>query len=103
MQSKARAMLDFTSALYLGFEHASGSLPGWTSLTLGKPAALEQGPGVLRVERELAALTGCEGAVLGASTLHLFCDLFAMLGGKNVAIWIDEAAYPIARWGADRA
>ncbi len=96
-------MLDFTSALYLGFEHASWSLPGWDRLTLGKPAALEEVPGAAQVQRELAALTGCERALLGSSTLHLFCDLFAMLARRNVTIWIDEATYPIARWGADRA
>jgi 8-amino-7-oxononanoate synthase len=96
-------MLDFASALYLGFEHASWSLPGWERLTLGKPAALEELPGTLQVQRELAALTGCERVALGGSTLHLFCDLFAMLAGPDVAIWIDEAAYPIARWGTDRA
>ncbi len=96
-------MLDFTSALYLGFEHASWSLPGWASLTLGKPAVLEAIPGTLRAQRELATLTGCEQALLGSSTLHLFCDLFAMLGREKVAIWIDDATYPIARWGADRA
>lgn len=96
-------MLDFTSALYLGFEHASWSLPGWDRLTLGKPAALEEVPGAEQVQRGLAALTGCERVVLGSSTLHLFCDLFAMLARRNVTIWIDEATYPIARWGADRA
>ena len=96
-------MLDFTSALYLGFEHASWSLPGWDRLTLGKPAALEEIPGAAAVQRELAALTGCERVLLGSSTLHLFCDLFAMLARRNVTIWMDEATYPIARWGADRA
>jgi 8-amino-7-oxononanoate synthase len=96
-------MLDFTSALYLGFEHASWSLPGWASLTLGKPAALQETPGALRLQRELAALTGCERVQLGPSTLHLFCDLFAMLAKWNMEIWVDEATYPIARWGTDRA
>jgi 8-amino-7-oxononanoate synthase len=96
-------MLDFTSALYLGLEHASWSLPGWDRLTLGKPAALQEVPGAEQVQRELAALTGCEQVLLGASTLHLFCDLFAILAGRNVTIWIDEATYPIARWGTDRA
>ena len=96
-------MLDFTSALYLGFEHASRSLPGWDRLTLGKPAALEQIPGAEQVQQELAALTGCEQVVLGSSTLHLFCDLFAMLARRKVTICIDEATYPIARWGTDRA
>ena len=96
-------MLDFTSALYLGFEHPSWSLAGWPSLTLGKPAALEEFPDAAEAQRELAALTGCRQAQLGTSTLHLFCDLFTMLAGPDVAIWIDEAAYPIAGWGADRA
>jgi 8-amino-7-oxononanoate synthase len=96
-------MLDFTSALYLGFEHASWRLPGWDRLTLGKPAALEELPGSHQVQRELAALTGCERIVLGSSTLHLFCDLFAMMARRNVTIWMDDATYPIARWGADRA
>jgi 8-amino-7-oxononanoate synthase len=96
-------MLDFTSALYLGFEHASWSLPSWARLTLGKPAALQEVPGVVQVQRELAGLTGCEQVQIGSSTLHLFCDLFAMLAKRNVTIWIDEATYPIARWGTDRA
>lgn len=96
-------MIDFASALYLGFEHASWSLSGWTQLTLGKPGALEAVPGTLPLQRELASLTGCEQVVLGTSTLHLFCDLFAMLAKWNVEIWIDEATYPIARWGTDRA
>lgn len=97
-------MLDFSSALYLGFDHGSGSLPGWPGLTLGKPAVLEEVPGAHQARRELAALTGCEQVALGTSTLHLFNDLFGMLASRNdVAIWIDEAAYPIARWGSDRA
>jgi len=96
-------MLDFTSALYLGFEHASWSLPGWEHLTLGKPAALQDVPGVLQAQRELVALTGCEQVLLGSSTLHLFCDLFALLARWSVTIWMDDATYPIARWGSDRA
>ena len=63
-------MLDFTSALYLGFEHASWTLTAWDRLTLGKPAALEEIAGAPPVQRELAALTGCERVLLGSSTLH---------------------------------
>jgi 8-amino-7-oxononanoate synthase len=96
-------MLDFTSALYLGLEHASWNLPGWERLTLGKPAVLREIPEALQAQRELAALTGCERVALGPSTLHLFCDLFALLSRRKVEIWIDEATYPIARWGTDRA
>jgi 8-amino-7-oxononanoate synthase len=62
-------MLDFTSALYLGLEHASWSLPGWERLTLGKPAALQEVPGADQVQRELAEVTGCERVLLGASVL----------------------------------
>lgn len=96
-------MLDFTSSLYLGFEHASSTLPGWMRLTLGKPAALERLAGVQVIEDALAELTGCEQVVLGSSTLHLFCDLFEILAKQKVEIWIDEATYPIARWASDRA
>lgn len=96
-------MLDFTSALYLGIGHASWTLPGWPQLTLGKPGALEGLPGTAQAEEELAALTGRQQVVLGASTLHLFCDLFALMARRTGAIWIDQATYPIARWGTDRA
>jgi 8-amino-7-oxononanoate synthase len=93
-------MLDFTSALYLGLEHPSRSLPGWRSLTLGKPAALEDPPGSRAVERELAALTGCDDVLLATSTLHAFFDLFAVLGGRETAVFVDRNSYPISRWAA---
>jgi 8-amino-7-oxononanoate synthase len=93
-------MLDFTSALYLGLQHPSRTLPAWTSLTLGKPAALEDPPGARAVEQELAALTGCEGVLLVSSTLHAFFDLFAMFAGPGTAVFIDQSSYPISRWAA---
>lgn len=96
-------MLDFTSSLYLGFDHASSSLPGWPRLTLGKPAALEEWEGAPEIERDLAALTGCEAAALGSSTLHLFWDLFGMLVRPGWNIFVDSGSYPIARWGVERA
>jgi 8-amino-7-oxononanoate synthase len=34
--------------------------------------------------------------------LHVFWDLFALLCGEHASIHIDAAAYPIARWGAER-
>jgi 8-amino-7-oxononanoate synthase len=94
---------DFTSALYLGIEHASRQLAEWERLTLGKPAALASPPGAPAVERDLAALTGCERALLAPSTLHLFLDLFAILAGMDVSLFVDEGSYPIARWGVERA
>ncbi len=96
-------MLDFTSALYLGMRHASRSLDTWSSLTTGRPAALASPPGSREVVQRLAALQGCEQALLAPSTLHLFWDLFGVLSGGKVAIYLDSGVYPIARWGAERA
>jgi 8-amino-7-oxononanoate synthase len=94
---------DFTSALYLGMTHPSSMLKPWEQLTTGRPLAL-QVPGRQRqVERALARLVGCEQAFLGPSTLHLFWDLFGMLGGSGMNIYLDAGAYPIARWGVERA
>ncbi len=96
-------MLDFTRALYLGQLHPSGSLPPWNALTTGRPAALDACPAAESVARSLAGLVGTESALLSASTFHLFWDLFDMLAGENFSLYIDTGAYPIARWGADRA
>jgi len=96
-------VLDFTSALYLGFRHASQDLPGWEQLTLGKPAALEPVPQSNQVEQDLAELIGCERALLATSTLHLFWDLFTVLARRRVNIFLDAGSYPIARWGVERA
>lgn len=95
-------MADFTSALYLGMRHPSASLDGWDALTLGRPAALQQAPGALRLGAALARLQGCAAATLLPSTLHLFWDLFGMLARERVALLVDGGAYPIARWGAER-
>jgi 8-amino-7-oxononanoate synthase len=94
---------DFTSALYLGMRHPSAALGCWEALTLGRPAALQEAPGALDLAAALARLQGCQAATLLPSTLHLFWDLFGMLAREPLAILIDGGAYPIARWGADRA
>ena len=96
-------MLDFTSALYLGMRHASGSLRPWGQLTTGAPAALEAPPGAGNIAGRLAALIGCDRATLAPSTLHLFWDLFGMLSGDGITIYMDAGVYPIARWGIERA
>ncbi len=96
-------MVDFTSALYLGFCHPSSALRPWTQLTTGAPAALIAPPPSAAVGRALAALLACERAALTPSTLHLFWDLFPLLAGPDDAIYVDSEAYPIARWGVDRA
>src|ERR1700745_2783322 len=96
-------MLDFTSALYLGMRHPSCALRPWSQFTTGVPAALGWLPEAWSIAHEFAALQGCEGGVLGTSTLHQFWDLFGILGRQQVAIHVDAGAYPIARWGVERA
>ena len=111
---------DFTSALYLGMRHPSASLAPWAALTTGRPAALAPHPGEGAVVARLAALTGGARALLGPSTLHLAWDLFALLAGARAGgapgavladagertvpvLCVDVGAYPVARWGAERA
>jgi len=96
-------MLDFASALYLGLGHASTTLRPWVTFTTGAPAALSPSPGGQAVGRRMATLQGCEAGTLAPSTLHLFWDLFGILARESVAIYVDEAAYPIGRWGVERA
>jgi 8-amino-7-oxononanoate synthase len=93
---------DFTSALVLGLAHGSGTL-SWKSLSTGTPAALRTSPTARRVARAFAALVGCEQAVAMTSTLHAFSDLFGCTWRRPAAILHDEAVYPIARWGMERA
>lgn len=95
--------LDFTSALYLGLRHPSRSLRSWPRFTTGKPAALQSPPSAEAIAGRLAALQGCERVGLFPSTLHLFFDLFETLRHEGVRLYIDSGAYPIARWGAERA
>jgi 8-amino-7-oxononanoate synthase len=95
---------DFTSALYLGLGHPSGSLAPWDRLTTGRPAALSEPPAAGLVAGALAKLQRCAAATVATSTLHLFWDLFGILGGDGrVAIHLDAETYPVARWGAERA
>lgn len=94
-------MLDFTSALYLGFAHASASLGPWRALTLGRPAALQDPPCSRRVADSLAHLTGAPAGLLFPSTLHLFRDLFAAIADKQTTLLVDAGAYPIGRWGTE--
>lgn len=96
-------MLDFTSALYLGFWHAHPSLPPWPRLTTGAPAALADPPGANLVAERLARLQGCEAGALGTSALHVFWDVFGWLGREGTAVYVDAGAYPIARWATLQA
>lgn len=95
-------MLDFTSALYLGLHHPSGTLRPWVQLTTGRPAALGAPPGAEELSEDLGYLLGCEQATLGASTLHIFWDLFDVLATEPIGIYMDAGTYPIVRWGVER-
>jgi 8-amino-7-oxononanoate synthase len=96
------AMPDFTSVLYLGMTHAHDILQPWRRLTTGRPVALEPSARGERLAERLALFMGHEAAALGASTLHLFWDLFASLASNGIVIHVDAGTYPIARWGIER-
>jgi 8-amino-7-oxononanoate synthase len=96
-------MLDFTSALYLGLHHPNPSLRPWVQLTTGVPTALRSTPEHTQLAHALATLQGCEHATLGVSTLHLFCDFFALLHPHKDVVLLDAGVYAIARWAAERA
>jgi 8-amino-7-oxononanoate synthase len=94
-------MLDFTSVRYLGLRHAAGTLRPWAQLSTGVPSALRESSEAPRLARRLAALIGCESALLAPSTLHLFWDLPALLGPRATVL-VESGSYAIARWGAER-
>jgi 8-amino-7-oxononanoate synthase len=96
-------MLEFSSALYLGFRHEHAALRPWAALTAGVPAALAPPAGAARVAGRLAALVRSERALLAPSTLHGFLDLFAALVRGGGRIYLDAGSYAIARWGAQCA
>jgi len=96
-------MPDFTSALYLGMQHPAETLARWPALTTGMPAALAEPPAARLVAQEIAQLVDSARAVLGPSTFHLFWDLCGMLADEGYSFYVDSGAYPIARWGMERA
>ena len=94
--------LDFTSSLYLGFQHPSAALAPWHALTLGKPALLEEFDDARDAARALAALAGCDAGCLLPSTFHLFWDLLGVSSRHApIEIVMDAASYPILRWCAE--
>ena len=96
-------MVDFTSALYLGFQHGSRELRPWPQFTTGMPAALGSPEVARQVARDIAELQGCESATLSPSTLHVFWDLCTAIAGLQPAIFLDRGTYPVAWWGVERA
>src|SRR5258708_5842762 len=96
-------MIDFASALYLGMRHASGSLRSWERISAGVPAALDPAEGAEAIAAGVAVLHGAGAATLGASTLHLAWGLFTLDGASRVPLCHRKGAYPILRWGVERA
>jgi 8-amino-7-oxononanoate synthase len=96
-------VLDFTSALYLGMQHASRDLRPWPQLTTGLPASLAVPALARKLAQQLARLQGCDSATFATSTLHLAWDVFGMLAKDAITIHIDAGLYPIMRWGVERA
>lgn len=96
-------MLNFTSALYLGLRHPAESLRPWTQLTTGVPYALDVPLRVCSIQNELARMQGLQSTLLGPSTFHLFWDVFGILKDQQYTIYLDAGAYPISKWGVERA
>jgi 8-amino-7-oxononanoate synthase len=94
---------DFTAARYLDLRHPSASLGRWSCLSRGVPAVLSSDADEQLLSARLSELMGTGGALVMPSTLHAAFDLFGVLGGTPNAVYVDEAAYPVLRWGTERA
>jgi 8-amino-7-oxononanoate synthase len=94
-------IVDFTSALYLGWEHSriGRRADRLEALTLGKPAALEEPPGSRTLAEEMARLMGFEAGLTSPSTLHLALDVSTFLAARGVEFFADNSIYPIGRQG----
>lgn len=95
-------IIDFCAFGYLGLRHRADELRPWNRLSGARPATLEDDELAWALEQQVAALLGCESAVFGPSTLHIFWDLFSALSNDDVAVYLDDDVYPIARWGIER-
>lgn len=94
---------DFSSSLYLGFEHSSRELKGWETLTTGFPAAYSEPISASRLGHAVARLQGLEDGVVAPSSLHLFWDWFGGLDAQRHQVFFDAQLYQVGRWGVERA
>lgn len=94
---------DFSSSLYLGFEHSSRELDGWEKLTTGFPAAYSEPISASRLGHAVARLQGLEDGVVAPSSLHLFWDWFGRLDAQRHQVFFDAQLYQVGRWGVERA
>jgi 8-amino-7-oxononanoate synthase len=96
-------MADFTSSLYLGMRHSSRNLPGWGSLTTGRPAALGRPALADGVAWGLARLIGLPAAVLERSTTHALDDCVEAFVRRGTLVLVDSGIYAIGRRAATLA
>jgi 8-amino-7-oxononanoate synthase len=92
-------MIDFSSALYLGWNHAGVQSRRGQSvpLTLGKPAAQEEAPGSRKLASLLAGLAGAEAGLLMPSTLHAALDVCLLLAKQGVDFLAETGSYYTSR------
>ncbi|HLZ36598.1 MAG TPA: aminotransferase class I/II-fold pyridoxal phosphate-dependent enzyme [Mycobacteriales bacterium] len=88
-------MLDFTSALFLGWRHPARG-PDWPTLTTGRPAALDEPPAAPALAARIAARQGAEAGVVHRSALHGLWDAVATAVPSGGLVLVDEASYPLA-------
>jgi 8-amino-7-oxononanoate synthase len=93
---KGSAGLDFTSALFLGMRQEYRSLPEWTSLTSGVPAAWREPATARAIGASIAEAQRAESAFVARSALHALADAMTLLPRRGDTVAIDEAVYPIA-------
>lgn len=93
----ADGVLDFTSSLFLGFRHASASLPAWSALTTGVPAVLREAAGARQVGAAVAASQGAQSGIVARSTLHALTDVLGTLARRGDVVAVDTASYPITQ------
>jgi 8-amino-7-oxononanoate synthase len=95
-------MIDLSSALYLEMRHAHHDIPGWRQMTTGVPASVREDVRSIAVGQAIAGMQGLERGLTGASTLHLFEDLYSWLADMPVTLYVDEFVYPVARCGIEK-
>lgn len=93
----AGGVLDFTSSLFLGFRHASASLPAWSALITGVPAVLREAAGAGQVGAAVAASQGAQSGIVARSTLHALTDVLGTLPRRGDVVAVDTASYPITQ------
>ncbi|MBO0898519.1 aminotransferase class I/II-fold pyridoxal phosphate-dependent enzyme [Cellulomonas sp. zg-ZUI199] len=91
-------MLDLTSSLFLGLHHPAGDRAGWTSLTTGRAAALDEPVAARRVAARVAARLGAPAGIVHRSALHALVDVVDVLAPS--AVLVDAGAYPLVRLAA---